>query len=155
MSSGSKMRQVVALIACRDKNGLVRVPTNGDKLVPGFLIQGAEELALIRAAAEKLLHPELASHIKIEHVIPDAVQLASGETCELLVGEIDAQHFTAPLEWATIPSLIREMPATRNRLAYLKAWQILTGAHQETLEAVELTEEMRRRLKESFKNEPN
>lgn len=158
MNSGSKEKTVVALIACRDKNGLVRLPTDGDKITPGLHIQDGsdrEEQELAKAVAEKMHRQDLVAFIKVDHVIHDALQLASGKHCDLVVGEVDSQKFTAPLEWATVPSLIREMPANRNRLAYLKAWQILTGAHQESLEAVEITEDMRRRLKESFKNDPN
>lgn len=153
MNLGSEKKPVLVLIACRDENGLVRVPTDGDPLVPGLLVSGADQA--LRKAAEKLLRPDLAAFMTIEHILQNAIQLASGEYAELVVAEIAQQHFTAPLDWATVPHLIRGMPTTRNRLAYLKAWQIFTGAHQETLEAVEINEDLRQRLKESFKNDPN
>lgn len=153
MNLAAKQKPVLVLIACRDEAGLVRVPTDGDPLVPGLLVSGTDQA--LRKAAEKMLHPELAPFLTLEHIIQDAIQLPSGENAELVVAEIQPQHFVAPLDWATVPTLIRGMPTTRNRLAYLKAWQILTGAHQETLEAVEINEDLRQRLKESFKNDPN
>lgn len=153
MNLGSNKKPVLVLISCRDENDLVRVPTDGDPFVPGMLIADADQA--LRKVAEKLLRPDLAPFISIEHIIQDGIQLPSGEHADLVVADIPRQHLTAPMDWATVPSLIRGMPKTRNRLAYLKAWQILTGAHQETLEAVEIDEDLRRRLKDSFKNNPN
>ena len=42
--------------------------------------------------------------------------------------------------WETLPSLIRSMPKDRNRLAYLKAWQVLTGALDESTKALDVNE---------------
>ena len=43
-------------------------------------------------------------------------------------------------EWSTLPVLIRNMPKDRNRLAYLKAWQVLTGALEESTKALDVHE---------------
>lgn len=42
--------------------------------------------------------------------------------------------------WETLPALIRTLPKDRNRLAYLKAWQILSGALEETTKALDVNE---------------
>lgn len=42
--------------------------------------------------------------------------------------------------WATLPALIRTLAKDRNRLAYLKAWQILSGGLEESTKALDVNE---------------
>ncbi|MCX6118803.1 MAG: hypothetical protein NT027_14780 [Proteobacteria bacterium] len=42
--------------------------------------------------------------------------------------------------WSTLPDLIRTLPKDRNRLAYLKAWQVLSGALEENTKALDVAE---------------
>lgn len=42
--------------------------------------------------------------------------------------------------WETLPAIIRTLDKDRNRLAYLKAWQILSGALTETTKALDIDE---------------
>lgn len=43
-------------------------------------------------------------------------------------------------QWQTLPEIIRSLPKDRNRLAYLKAWQVLSGALTETTKALDIDE---------------
>ena len=43
-------------------------------------------------------------------------------------------------KWETLPALIRSLPKDRNRLAYLKAWQVLSGGLEENTKALDVDE---------------
>lgn len=48
--------------------------------------------------------------------------------------------------WQTLPVLIRTLPKDRNRLAFLRAWQVLSGGLEESTKALDV-EEVARHLK--------
>jgi len=54
-------------------------------------------------------------------------------------------------QWLTLPELVQTLPKDRNRLSYLKAWQILSGALEENTKALDVDEVARylRSLKKS------
>jgi hypothetical protein len=42
--------------------------------------------------------------------------------------------------WPTLPDLIKNLPKDKNRLAYLKAWQVLSGGLEETTKILDRDE---------------
>ena len=43
----------------------------------------------------------------------------------------------AAVGWKALPLLLREMPATKSRVAYLKVWQFMAGVAQQEIRVVE------------------
>lgn len=78
------------------------------------------------------------------------------EPTTLYVGRIspnEEELKTLPWQtWQTLPALIRTLPKDRNRLSYLKAWQVLSGALEENTKALDV-DEVARYLKSLEKGE--
>ena len=60
-----------------------------------------------------------------------------GQEATLFLAKYEDPKLLTRLSWQTFPELIRNMPKSKNRLSYLKAWQILTGAWQEEIKVLE------------------
>lgn len=57
----------------------------------------------------------------------------------LFLGELTTEG-RVDSEWPTMPEILRSMPKNKSRVAYLKAWQVLTGGLQLNTKAVEVSE---------------
>lgn len=67
------------------------------------------------------------------------VNLSGGDSATLYLarwrlppGEFDLSS------WQTMPEILRNMPKDRNRIGYVKAWQVLTGALSESTKAIDI-----------------
>ncbi len=74
-------------------------------------------------------------------VVPSfAVQLAANPEFTLFLGRshdlLLSSYLRQRSDCLTMPEILRQMPATKNRLAYLLAWQTLMGVGEEELQAV-------------------
>ncbi len=67
----------------------------------------------------------------------ETITLENGQQASLFLAKYDDQELLKAPNWQTFPQLLRHMPKSKNRLSYLKAWQVLTGAWQEEIEVVE------------------
>ena len=61
----------------------------------------------------------------------------SGNPISLNLAKYKIDEKKLGLSWKTFPSLLKNMPKNRNRLAYLQAWQVFSGAWLENIRAVE------------------
>lgn len=60
----------------------------------------------------------------------------SNELRLLILAGQQVQDINSHWQWCIIPEFLRKLPKTRARLPFLKAWQILMGAHKNQLEAI-------------------
>ena len=129
------------LIAVSDKKGVFRFPVNADQIVPGLKI--AVELGapigpqLVEVAEQYFKQQGLGLNVNIEQSYLETIETDVGAVT-VYAGSLDKNSdFKAPDEWPTLPELLRKMPKDKNRMAYLKALQVFSGAHTEKIKAVE------------------
>lgn len=138
--------EAIFLVAVSCPDGLLRFP-NDDTAWPGlgFHVEplvGINEQLFKRAAAE--LGNGLAPKIAIWQEYSDVIKVNGEDHTTLYVGILrpSSQELeTTPWQtWRTLPDMIRSLPKDRTRLAYLKAWQVLTGALEESTKALDVDE---------------
>lgn len=149
--NSSRSRGILVLLSCRDERGIFRFPVDPD-LNKGLFIKsrGGDVADVKRAIAERIGHPELFAQIRVEHVFEGAVTAGSLTDLSLCVAALPSAVFQAPPSWPTLPDILRSLPPDRERLVFMKAVQLLAGAHEETLTAIELTDEVRKALLRSL-----
>ena len=137
------MAVLVLAVSCPD--GLLRFP-NDDSPLPGLLIK-SKPMALINDLLAECAHqvvPAAGSTLHIWQDYRGGLKLADNTDATMYVARLtvgaDAIKDLPWPTWATLPNLIRSMPKDRNRLAYLKAWQVLTGALDESTKALDVNE---------------
>lgn len=135
---------LLAAVACPD--GLLRFP-NDEIPWPGLGVNvkplvGINEQLLDRA--KEVFGPALASQLSIWQDYSDMIRVKDEDLATLYVAILRPspdQLESLPWQtWRTLPDLIRSLPKDRTRLAYLKAWQVLTGALEETTKALDVDE---------------
>lgn len=140
--------QAIFLLAVQCPDGLLRFP-NDETQWPGLHLSvqpllGINEQLVTRAQQE--LSPELAAKISIWQNYSDLIRGSNEEQITFYVGILRPEAETLNAlpkpwqEWRTLPDLIRSLPKDRTRLTYLKAWQVLTGALEETTKALDVDE---------------
>ena len=86
-------------------------------------------------------------------IIEEAIVDASGlDPSYLVLVKVKKEQFIAPSDWATLPVILRSLPRGKPRLIYNKAFQVLAGADQGDIAALEIDEEVRERLQELIKD---
>jgi hypothetical protein len=109
----------------------VKLQTAGYEVSPGFqepveLPSGPATLYVVRpSVADKPL-------IDAESVITGSVT--------------NAHNQDSSIRFATLPEWLSRMPATRQRLAWLRAWQVYQGMLEDQVKAVELDEAIKATL---------
>lgn len=140
--------QAILLLAIQCPDGLLRFP-NDEAPLPGLRLKVQPQLGIneqLIARAQQDLTPALASQISIWQNYSDVVTTSSQESVTFYVGILRPTSETLDTfksdwkEWRTLPDLIRSLPKDRTRLTYLKAWQVLTGALEETTKALDVDE---------------
>ena len=137
----------VLLLAVRDERGLLRFPDEGSAARPGLtltvkpLLAIAEQLAGL--ASKALSAP---TYVRID-IIPEFSDSLPGvgelkEDATLYIAAASAYQ-ASPAQtaaWPTLPDLLRRMPKDRNRLAYMRAFQVLSGSLTQDIKAYEFND---------------
>jgi hypothetical protein len=115
----------------------------GDPKHPGIVFRVQPATGLNEQFIGELGHlvgqPIDGRYLDVEQAFQNPVVLANGEAATLFLAKWQPNTATVDFSsWVTMPYLLRQMPKDRNRLGYLKAWQVLTGALSESTKAVDL-----------------
>lgn len=138
--------EAVLLVAVNCPDGLLRFPNDASPW-PGLSLKvqpllGINEQLIRRSQAE--LGPDLTAKLNIWQDYSDMIREGNEDRATLYVAIVrpDSQELENKpwKDWRTLPDLIRSLPKDRTRLAYLKAWQVLTGALEESTKALDVDE---------------
>lgn len=142
--------QLVILVGCRDHRSLLRFPRD-EGVYHGYTTSaavGQSKASFVKQfVCEKfeIKNPEFITiHTYIENSLPDV----DGEKYQLVVVEVSDDGMQAPEEWPTLPIILRSMEKGKGRLAYNKAMQVYAGGLSQEVDALEVDEEVRQRLRE-------
>lgn len=134
-------KAVLLLFAIENEAGIFHFPVfNGD--FPGIYVETGARLPLVDFFKKKLsllLGPEYIKDKDEFHPhVMGQVQWKSEEIIPLFVGKSSSQWSKVPPNWSPIPNLLSNMPKNRNRLPYVKCWQIIMGTHKDHISAKEI-----------------
>lgn len=136
-----KTPYALLLLGCESDIGPMRFPCDPSD---GYGLQIEVEAA--RSINEQLIErtvnffklESIRRHVHLHQDYSCEATLPDGKLVTVYVATISGRHRLAKDEWSTMPELLKKMPKDRNRLAYLKAWQVISGVAQELIKAVEL-----------------
>ena len=136
----------VLLVAVKREDGLLVLPTDaGD--VPGIICHVNPSLPinpqLLEAAALRTCLPKI--EIVIWQEFQCEIQMPNGEPATVYAARTIKTPDLIPGDAKPLPDLMRAMPPNRNRVAYMKAMQVLSGALEEQTKALDL-DEVRRHI---------
>jgi len=151
--------QAVIMVTITGTDGVVRC-LSGDLTQPGLIFEPKPLLPIVEQIMAQLRLTMGASSDSLRFQVrgdyADEFSLANGSAATLYIATatLPAVNLAAgaldglPGSWMPIPELLRSMERTRQRLVYLRAWQVLLGALTDETKAVDLEEAMRH-LKQS------
>ncbi len=129
----------VLLLGLPDARGVLRFAPASSEILgvpfrPGPVLPiNAQILAVANQALGMEIHgPDL----DICQEYTDRVVLEGAEAC-LYLAIFRSQQIVAPDSWQSLPSHLRQMVRGPNRLAYLRAWQVMTGSLTLDTKAIE------------------
>ena len=146
--------KLLVLVACKDCRGLYRFPGNCSGL-PGLLIakgdtipysalaiHGNDPLGKLICQLDIILQSTLneaglGPKVKLEHVILPPIELSESHMALLVLGRLSPEEFIAPESWPTLPEILKKMQRNKMRSPYLKAFQLLSGALEQEVDAYE------------------
>jgi hypothetical protein len=132
----------VLLFGVRANNGIWYFKRTNQNL-PGF-VREVKPLVNIVEQLLELVPAEFLDEsnfrVQVQHDFSEPVLLEDKSLATLYVATTQTQHDLDMTQWATLPELLRAMPRNKQRVAYLKAWQILSGAAYENVKVVESSE---------------
>ncbi len=147
-----QMKKNIVLVAARDLKGLFRVPPWSFDL-PGHYFDIVQEMGLkdqiIAQASIALGHPELAGDLVFKCTFDQALVIGIDEYLLHLVF-LNNEKFSVPSTWKTIPELLRSMKKNKNRVPYLLAFQVLAGSDTDQIDALEMDDEVKNRIKDQL-----
>jgi hypothetical protein len=115
-------------------------PTTSQEL-PGIVFRPESlqpmNLQIIAKANEVLGTEFTGREIDICQEYSDRVFLAGDTEICLYLAIIRNQPSLVSSDWLNFPDHLRKMPKGRNRLAYLRAWQVMTGSLTLNTKAIE------------------
>ena len=121
----------VLVLGVADSRGILLFPTTSEE-VPGlvFTPESLQPMNLqIIAKANLHLGTDLSGReIDICQDYSDRVVLGDGIEACLYLAIIRNHPDLISSDWLNFPDQLRKMPKGRNRLAYLRAWQVMTGS---------------------------
>ncbi len=91
---------------------------------------------IVQCVEQYCQRKDLAPRLYIDQEFAETIVLESGEATLYLAMMRDYNE-TLPRYLHTLPFLLRGMPKERKRLSYLKAFQVLSGAREQSIRAVE------------------
>ena len=131
----------VLVVGLRREDGLLLFPTDaGD--VPGIVRKINTSLPinpqLIDMAVERTGMPRI--EISVWQEFECTIVLPDGEPATVYAARVIQTAHVIPDDVKTLPDILRGMPQNRNRVAYMKAMQVFSGALTESTKAVDLDE---------------
>lgn len=109
---------------------------------PGLWLEVTPLLAinpqLVALAEEVLGYQGLGGKLNINQDFTGSLTDPQGNKVTLYVATLEPGLVEVVPTWPTLPQLLAGMPKDRNRLPYVLAWQVLTGALSQQTYAVEL-----------------
>lgn len=125
----------LVFLAMKDPKGVMRFPSG--KLVPGILITidpGKPINEVIYEGVESYLGKKLnPTQIDILQDFSEVVSVG-GTDFTIYLAKTDELFSCAT---TTYSEILRSLPADRNRLVFLKAFQMFAGSHKETIKVLE------------------
>ncbi|MBI2602247.1 MAG: hypothetical protein HYW48_04255 [Deltaproteobacteria bacterium] len=122
--------KVILLVGFRADKGLLVFPSQNDRF-PGILfdnVAGHFINDMIRDRVEALTEGgQRGLRLNIEQEFAERMSLPDGQEATLYLGVVGEFAGSLSPDWKTLPELIRKMPKDKKRIAYIKAWQILSG----------------------------
>lgn len=136
----------VLLVAVKRDDGLIVIPTDaGD--VPGIICNVDPSLPinpqLLDAASQRTGLPKI--EISVWQEFQCEIQMPEGLPATVYAARALKIPDSVPTDAKPLPELMRSMPPNRNRVAYMKALQVFSGALEEQTKALDL-EEVRRHI---------
>jgi hypothetical protein len=136
----------VLLIAVKREDGLLVIPSDAGE-VPGIICQVNTSLPinpqLLDAASKRTGLPKM--EVVIWQEFQCEIQMPNGEPATVYAARTIKTPDVIPADAKPLPDLMRAMPANRNRVAYMKAMQVFSGALEEQTKALDL-DEVRRHI---------
>lgn len=147
-------RNILLLLATNDSKGVIRLcPENESSSAVQtygvyFELSGRLPASVeIRNKAAEIIGQTLTKdHIDYIHFIDDGVSVGNGRSCAVYLLRLKDAAFLAPDTWKTMPEILRQLESGKMRNVFNKALQILAGALEGEVAALEVDEEVRRRL---------
>lgn len=131
---------VVFLVGAFDSKNVLKFYSK-NSVNPGivFRVEGGLPIndQLIQQTEKVTGWESLSASIEIEQGFRDTVVLPDGASADIYVGKVAADRYRAPSHWKPLPELIRSLPPSGNRKAYLKAWQVLMGGLKEDVKVLD------------------
>ena len=149
------MRYWVALLCVKDERGIWRhAPLEAEPGLPGLLIERqttisspSQRIANSLSQCQQLeSYGFTAERIQVISALEPFLSLSGGEQGQLYLCTSSVLEASSMSNWPTIPEMLRSLVAGRNRVAYNKVFQVLAGAATQTLHALDVNEDLRRRL---------
>ena len=131
----------VLLVICRDEKGVYQAICGTDAALPGFSFlprSGVSIQAQLVAVAEKEMGISLPAR-EFEIIQGVEFQFLYKEqdyTLYVLLFTVSRIKNNQTNCWKILPVLLRQMPATKTRVAYLKVWQWIAGVEDQEVRVV-------------------
>ena len=136
----------ILLIGLKRDDGLIVLPTDTGE-IPGIVARINPSLPinpqLLDLAEKRTGLPKI--EISIWQEFQETVRLPNGDAATLYAAKSLMISQTLPIDVTTLPEMLRGMPSTRNRVAYMKALQVFAGGLEEETKALDL-DEVRRHI---------
>lgn len=137
--------KAVLLLAIPDEKGLFYFSYQ-DKELPGIWFRTKPLLPInqqLTEVAEKFLGCKgLATKMSINQQFAGKLSDKEGQEATLYLASLESGLIKVKSEWTTLPRLLGQMPKNRNRLPYLLAWQVLSGALSQMTQALEVDDQL-------------
>lgn len=147
--SPSETELVLILVAAQDERRLWRVRADEPGL-PGIVARidyAAPLNKQIRRAAAAAIGLESRSEDLVVHgPLTPVIELDDGRQAALVLVQLTPEQLEAPSSWPTFPVVLRALPKNKSRLPYMKALQILSGALEQGVNAIEIDDQVREAL---------
>lgn len=145
--------KAVVMATVTGTDGIVRIFTE-NSIQPGVIFEPKPLLPIVEQITSLLrTHDEFQAdslQFQVRSNYSDELTLNDGTAATLYIATAAAPEKSltgmngGPESlWRPIPEILRAMPQNRSRLVYLRAWQVLLGALEEGVKAVDLDEAMR------------
>ena len=138
----------ILLLVQRTEKGIYQVLTGENLTLPGMVFPVQSRIPiqaqLVEQAEKELGHglppssytilQELALPLMFDEKVYTlyVLQLTGSLSLPFLLPKATLLH-----QWQVFPMLLRQMPATKSRVAYLKVWQWLAGVGEQQIHVVE------------------
>ena len=125
----SPTENIWVLVAMSDAKGVIRISPNAG--FPGLIKNRIPIVEKIVEIAQREISPEIkAIDLHYWHQFAENLSMSDGIQRTLFVAQLK-NSYLAPESWITFPEYLRSLPADRNRLVWLKAWQVFAAGFRD------------------------